>query len=76
MVRCNLRRVNIIFSLTFVLHLVAIKEGSKIGSTRRTSRNTSKNPFSATEGKIRIIRSEKSHGLVFIEAILESEGIV
>ena len=29
-----------------------------------------------TEGKIKVMRSEKAHGLVFITAIPESEGLV
>ena len=33
-------------------------------------------PQRLTEGKIKIIRSEKAHGLVFIEAIHESESKV
>ena len=34
------------------------------------------NPYWLTEGKIKVIRSEKAHSLVFIQAILESESLV
>ena len=70
-----MRRVNIIISLAFNLHLVAIKEGSKIENAKRT-RNTTKTYSWLAEGKTKTIRSEKAHCLVFIEAIIESESIV
>ena len=68
--------MDIIISLAFILHIVAIREGSKTENARRTSRNTTKAPQRLNEGKIKIIRSEKEHGLVFIEAIREAESIV
>ena len=55
---------------------VAIKECRKIGSTRRKKEIRQKNSKRLTEGKIKVIRSEKAYDLVFIRAIPKSESLV